>query len=441
VLSPGHQWTTYPAVSVGWNLDKESFLQNIKFVSSLKLRAGWGISSNAGVDAYTTLGSLTSNFYNFGTNNQNGYLINTAPNPELGWEKTRGTNIGVDFGVFNNRLSGSIDYYHTHTYDILLRKELPRSLGINSQLTNVGETSSYGMEFTLSSINVPRNKKNGFLWRTDFNAAFNREKITALQNNLQTDPGNGWFVGQPLSVIFDYKKIGIWQTSEATQAAVYGVKPGDIKIEDLNNDNAITAADRQVIGTFQPKLVAGLTNHFEYKNFDLNFVLFGRFGQTAVVTYLSADGGSAGYPFFGNSRVEQLKVNYWTPTNPTNDFPEPDAGRDGQNFTSTLTYRDGSFIKIRTIDLGYNISSKLLNRAKVQSLRVYVSAQNPFILWAPLRRDGLGIDPEGNGNNFGNAISSQGGQAAVRPNTGSITVVGMGVPPTRQVILGVNVKF
>jgi TonB-dependent starch-binding outer membrane protein SusC len=441
VLAPGHQWTTYPAVSVGWNLDKESFMQNIKFVSSLKLRAGWGISSNAGIGAYTTLGSLTTNFYNFGSNNQNGYLINTAPNPELGWEKTRGTNIGIDFGLWNNRLTGSIDYYRNHTYDILLTKSLPRSLGINSQTTNIGATTSTGMEFTLSSINVKSNKKSGFLWRTDFNASFNREKITALQNNLQRDVVNGWYVGEPISVIYDYKKIGIWQTSEATQAAVYGVKPGDIKIEDLNNDNQITAADRQVIGTFQPKLVAGLTNHFEYKNFDLNIVLFGRFGQTAVVTYLSADGGAAGYPFFGNSRVEQLKVNYWTPTNPTNDFPEPDAGRDGQNFTSTLTYRDGSFIKIRTIDLGYNVTSKLLSRAKIQSLRIYASAQNPFILWAPLRRDGLGIDPEGNGNNFGNAISSQGGTNAVRANTGAITVVGMGVPPTRQVIFGVNLKF
>ncbi len=439
VLAPGHQWTTYPAVSAGWNIDKEAFMQNVKFVSSLKLRAGWGISSNAGIGAYTTLGSLTSNFYNFGTNNQNGYQINTAPNPELGWEKTRGTNIGVDFGLFSNRLTGSIEYYTTHTYDILLTKSLPRSLGINSQTTNIGATTSHGMEFTLSSVNVQTTK--GFIWRTDFNAAFNREKITALQNNLQQDVGNGWFVGQPLSVIYDYKKIGIWQTSEAAQAAVYGVAPGDIKIQDVNNDNAITAADRQVIGTFQPKLVAGLTNHFEYKNFDMSFVLFGRFGQTAVVTYLSADGGAAGYPFFGNSRVEQLKVNYWTPTNPTNDFPQPDAGRDGQNFTSTLTYRDGSFIKLKTIDLGYTLSAKMLSRAKIQSLRVYVSAQNPFIVWAPLKRNGLGIDPEGNGNNFGNAISSQGGQAAVRPNTGSITVVGMGVPPTRQIIFGVNLKF
>ena len=442
VLSPGNQWVTYPAVSVGWSIDKESFMQNVKFVSALKLRAGWGISSNAGINPYTTLGSLGTSFYNFGqgstsgVNYVNGYTINTSPNPELTWEKTKGLNIGVDFGFFNNRLNGTVEYYHTETSDILLNRSLPRSNGTNSILTNVGATSSNGMEFTLSSVNF--RSRDGFNWTTDFNAFFNREKIVALQNNLQQDLGNGWFVGQPITVIYDYKKIGIWQTSEAAAAATYGVKPGDIKIEDLDKSNSITAADRQIIGNFQPDLVAGLTNHFQYKNFDLNIVMFGRFGQTVVATYLSADGSANGYPFFLNSRVEQLKVNYWTPDNPTNDFPQPDAGVDGLQFTSTLTYRDGSFIKIRTIDFGYNLPSKLLNKAGIQSLRVYFSAQNPFILWAPLVRDNLGIDPEGNAT--GSAVGVQGGGAAPVQNGRTITV-GMGVPPTRQMILGVNLKF
>ncbi len=441
VLAPGNQWVTYPAVSVGWNLDKEKFLENVNFISALKLRAGWGISSNAGVNPYTTLGSLGTSFYNFGqgttigTNYVNGYTINTSPNPLLSWEKTTGLNIGVDFGLFGNRLTGSIEYYNTKTNDILLNQSLPRSNGTNSILRNIGKTASNGMEITLSSVNV--RSKNGFSWRTDFNAFFNREKIVALQNNLQADLANGWFVGHPITTIFDYKKLGIWQTSESAQAAVYGVKPGDIKIEDVNKDNAITAADRQIVGNFQPDFVAGLTNNFRYKNFDLNIVMFGRFGQNVAVTYLSADGGGSGYPFFMNSRVNQHKVDYWTPTNPTNDFPQPDAGVDGLQFTSTLTYRNGSFIKIRTIDLGYTLPSTLLGKAGIQSLRVYVSAQNPFILWAPLVRDGLGIDPEGNGT--GNAIGPQGGGAAAVPNR-AITV-GMGVPPTRQIILGVNLSF
>lgn len=443
VLAPGHQWTTYPAFNMGWNIDRESFMENVKFVSSLKLRGGWGISSNAGINSYTTLGSLSSGFYNFGQgtspgiNYVNGYTINTAPNPLLGWEKTNGINIGLDFALFNSRLSGSIDYYSTKTNDILLSKGLPRSVGVNSQLTNAGNTESHGMEFTLSSENI---RTKDFTWRTDFNAFFNREKITALQNNLQRDLGNGWFIGQPISVIYDYKKLGIWQTSEASQAAVYGVFPGDIKIQDLNKDNAITAADRQIIGNFQPDLVAGLTNHFQYKNFDLNLVLFGRFGQTVVTTYFSADGGGGGYPFFLNSRVQQFKVDYWTPTNPTNAFPQPDAGVDGQRFTSTLTYHDGSFIKIRTIDLGYNFSSNLLGKAGIQSLRVYASAQNPFILWSPLVRDDLGLDPEGNGTNANNAaVGTQGGGATAVPTRAIL--VGAGVPPTRQIIFGVNLKF
>jgi hypothetical protein len=209
-------------------------------------------------------------------------------------------------------------------------------------------------------------------------------------------------------------------------------------LDDTNKDNAITSADRQIIGNFQPDLVAGMTNYFAFKNFDLNIVLFGRFGQTVVASYLSADGSGAGYPFFLNSRVNQMKVNYWTPTNPTNDFPQPDASKDNLLYTSTLTYRDGSFIKVRTIDFGYNLPSKLLTKARIQSLRVYLSAQNPFILWSPLVNDGLGIDPEGNGT--GNAVGSQGGGAPAVVNNRTITV-GMGVPPSRQFIFGINLKF
>ena len=144
VLSPGNQWVTYPAISVGWNLDQEEFMKDLTAISSLKLRAGWGISSNAGINPYTTLGSLTANFYNFGagstvgTNYVNGYLLNTSPNPELTWEKTEGLNLGVDFALFNNRLSGSIEYYKTKTSDILLQRNLPRSNGTNSILDKCG---------------------------------------------------------------------------------------------------------------------------------------------------------------------------------------------------------------------------------------------------------------------------------------------------------------
>ncbi|RYY59025.1 MAG: SusC/RagA family TonB-linked outer membrane protein, partial [Chitinophagaceae bacterium] len=223
VLSPGNQWVTYPAASVGWNIDREKFFQKVTFVSSLKLRAGLGISSNAGINPYTTLGSLSSNFYNFGagttigTNFVNGYLINTSPNPELSWEKTTGFNIGLDFGLLKNRITGSIEYYKTTTNDILLQRNLPRSNGTNSILTNVGKTGTSGMELSISSVNIET--PGGFRWTTDFNAFFNREKIKELQLGLKQDLGNGWFVGQPITTIYDYKKTGIWQLDEAAQAA------------------------------------------------------------------------------------------------------------------------------------------------------------------------------------------------------------------------------
>ncbi len=440
VLASGNQWVTYPAVSVGWNIDQENFMKNVEFINALKLRAGWGISSNAGISPFTTLGSLTSNFYNFGqgttpgVNYTNGYLINTSPNPDLTWEKSAGFNFGVDFSLFNNRVSGTIEYYKVNTSDILLQRNLPRSNGTNSILTNVGETESHGMELSLSTINIK--SQSGFVWRTDFNAFFNREKIVALQLGLKQDINNGWFVGHPITVIYDVNKIGIWQTSEATQATVYGAAPGDIKLEDLSKNNAIGAEDRQILGNFQPDLVAGLTSHMEFKNFDLNIVLFGRFGQSVVATYLSADGGGNGYPFFLNSRVNQMKVDYWTPTNPTNAFPQPDASRDGLLYTSTLTYRDGSFIKIRTIDLGYNFSKKLLGNSGITNLRAYISAQNPFILWSPLVKEGLAIDPEG--NTTGNSVNSTAGGTPVQ---GRAITLNMGVPPSRMFTFGIDLKF
>ncbi|UPK72246.1 SusC/RagA family TonB-linked outer membrane protein [Chitinophaga filiformis] len=440
VLAPGNQWFTYPALSAGWNMSNENFMRNIKWIDNLKLRVGWGVSSNQTIAPYTTIGSLSSNFYNYGAgtspnvNFVSGYTVNTLPNPRLTWESTRGYNIGLDFGFFNNRLSGAVEYYNVNTRDILLSKELPRSRGANSVLVNQGKTAGHGVEITLSSLNVK--SRSGFTWNTDLNFSMAREKIVALQPGLTQDVGNGWYVGQPLTVIYDVKKIGIWQLGEKENASKYGAAPGDIKIQDVNGNGTIGAEDRQVIGNFQPDFVFGFSNRFAYKNFDLNIVTFGRIGQTVVVTYLTADGGAAGYPFFMNSRVNQYKVNYWTPDNPTNEFPQPDASRDALQYTSTLSYRDGSFIKIRSINLGYNLPSKITSRIGINSMRLYLAAQNPFILWAPLVHDGLGIDPEGNGN--GNAVGSTAGGT---PVVGRAITVGMGVPPTRQYMFGVNVKF
>jgi TonB-dependent starch-binding outer membrane protein SusC len=436
VLSPGSQWFTYPAVALGWNLSNEKFMSKVGFVSNLKLRTGWGITSNQGIAPYSTLGGLSTNSYNYGSTNVTGYLVTNLPNPTLKWESTTNTNVGIDFGLFKNRITGSFDIYSQRTKDILVNKSLPISNGASSFVTNAAETKGHGIELSLSSINI-ESKRSGFTWATDFNFSVNRNEIVQLADpNLKQDIGNGWFVGQPLTVIYDFTKIGVWQLDEAAAATSFNSKPGRIKIQDLNNDGKIDANDRSVIGNFQPKWVAGFTNRINYKNFDFSFVMFARWGGKVVNGLFQSTSGGGPFGFFGQGRTNVLKYNYWTPTNPTNDFPQPDGRTNNADYYSTLGYLDGTFIKMRSINLGYMLPSKICDKLKVQSLRVYITAQNPFIVYSPLVRDGFGIDPEGTG--FGNVIGSQGGATAI---PGRAITINADAPPTSAWILGVNLKF
>ena len=444
VLSPGNQYYTYPAFAAGWNVTNEGFMNGISVINNLKLRVGWGVTASQGINPYSTLGGLGSSAYNFGqgtVGQQSGYTVNSLPNNSLKWQSTAQYNIGVDFGVLNNRISGSFEIYSQKTSDILLPVSLPPSNGANTTVLNLGETKAHGFELTINSINVKT--ASGLVWSTDFNYFFNREEIVSLVSPGQTqDIGNGWFVGQPITVIYDYKKLGIWQTGDtglATQTSPVQ-KPGDIRVQDLDGSNTITPTDRQVIGNFQPKFEAGMTNWVSFKRFDLSFNIYARIGQEVVVPYVSSEGGGAnftGYNWFMQSRNNQLKVDYWTPTNPTNKFPEPDAALGGPPYGSTLSYVDGSFIKFRSINLGYNLPTALLQKVGINSLRVYVSAVNPFIIWAPFVKEGYGPDPEGNG--FGGGIRSQGtGEAGT---VGRQVTVNANNPATKQFLMGLNLKF
>lgn len=442
VLSPGNQWFTYPAVAVGWNMMNEDFMSAVPVFSNLKLRGGWGITSNQSINPYTTLGTLATNFYNFGSQNVTGYFVPTVPNPSLQWESTSNWNIGLDFGLLRNRITGTIDVYDQQTKDILLQKSLPRSTGTTSTIINAGRTAGHGFEFSLSSVNIQ--SKNGFSWSTDLNFSVIREKIIQLQDpTLLADINNGWFVGQPMNVIYDVQKTGIWQTADSALARSYGMRPGQIRVADVDGatrdgkpDGRIDANDRQIIGNFQPDWVGGLTNRFSYKGVDLSIVMFARMGQMVVLPYLSTTGGAEGYPFFNNSRVNSLRRDYWTPENPSNEFPRPDASADNVLYSSTLAYRDGSFVKCRSINLGYNVPSQHLQRFGLNSLRVYVSAVNPFIIYSPLVRDNLALDPEGNG--YGGSVGSATGAPAV---PGRAITVNLNIPTTRQFLFGLNLKF
>jgi TonB-linked SusC/RagA family outer membrane protein len=443
-LAPGNKYFTYPAFGAGWNISEESFMSEHRLFTNLKLRGSWGISGNRNVGPYSTYGLLTPSTYNFGTTAQGqqlAYTVTRLANPFLDWQSTSQVDIGIDFGLFNNRITGSIDAYKQKTKNILLPVSLPPSNGAQSTFRNLGKTEGSGLEISITTINI--SAPSGFTWSTDWNFYFNREKIIELQTPAQQfDKGNGWFVGEPLSVIYDYKKIGIWQLEDSAKgltAAQTSPKayPGQIRVEDVDGNGKIDANDRQVLGNFQPDWEGGLTNRFSYKGFDLSVVIFARMGMKVVVPYLTADGGGQGFPFFNQGRVNQLKVDYWTRSNPTNAFPAPDAGTDRLNFGSTLGYQDGSFIKCRSINLGYELPTSLLRKWSISSLRVYVNATNPFIIYSPFVRDGFGPDPEGNG--YGGAVNPTGASDVSAP-TRQITV-NLNNPSIRQYTVGLNLKF
>lgn len=443
VLSPGNQYYTYPAFAAAWNIMNEKFMSNLSVINNLKLRIGWGIAASQGINPYATLGGLASSAYNYGqgtAGQQGGYTVSNLPNKTLKWQSTSQYNFGLDFSLLRNRISGSIEVYSQKTKDILLPVSLPPSNGGGTVVKNLGKTKGSGMELTLSTVNIKT--ASGLVWSTEFNYFFNREKITELTTPSQmNDIGNGWFVGQPITVIFDYEKIGIWQTGDpglATQISPVQ-KPGDIKLRDVNGDNRITPDDRVIVGNFQPKYEAGMTNTVKFKRFDFSISLYARVGMKVVVPYLSSESGGAnftGYNWFLTGRNNQLKVDYWTPNNPTNKFPQPDASATPQ-YSSVLSYVDGSFIKCRAINLGYDIPGNILGKAGVTSLRVYVSAVNPFIIWSPFVKEGYGPDPEGNG--YGGGIRAQGTSEA--GTVGRQITVNANNPATRQFIFGLNLNF
>ena len=442
-LSPGFQYFTYPAFGAGWNITNEKFMANNRLFSNLKLRGGWGISGNRNVGPYATLGLLSTSTYNFGqgtAGQQPAYTVTSLPNNSLSWQSTSQTDIGVDFGLFGNRITGAIDVYQQKTKDILLSVNLPQSNGAGSTLKNLGKTKSKGIEITLSSVNIK--SQSGFTWSTDFNFSVNREQIVQLTTPAElANKGNGWFVGSPLTVIYDVRKIGIWQTEDSVKGTLKAQTspiqyPGQVRVEDLNGDGKIDANDRQILGNFQPNWEGGITNRVAYKGFDMSVVIFARMGMKVLVPYLTADGGAQGFPFFNQARVNQIKTDYWTRTNPVNTFPAPDAGTDRLLFGSTLGYRDGSFIRCRSINLGYEIPASFVKKAGISSFRVYLNATNPFILYSPFVRENLGPDPEGNG--YGGSVAAAGSDVGVPTRQISVNANN---PSTRQFILGVNVRF
>ncbi len=449
-LAPGNKYHEYPAASFGWNISNEKFMERFTFLNNLKLRFGVGQTSNQSVNPYTSLGLVSPYNYNGysspsvpgGTIRYNygpstivtGYNLVTLPNPNLDWEYTKTINAGLDFSFLHNRISGTLEWYKSTTDKILYGISLPVTSGVSGSFTtNIGEMENKGLEFTLSTVNVKL--RNGFTWSTDLNLFGNRNKLLKLNDGFTKNIASQLFIGQPLSAIYDYNKLGIWQLSEAAEAAKYGNQPGDIKLEDVNGDGKIDANnDRKIIGSGQAKIQGGLTNRFTYKNFDFSFVMYARFGGLVVSQIHQPYAAYVNNP---DGLRNTIKTNYWTPTNPSNDFPIAGYLQRARPITTdwtTLGYYDASFIKMRSINLGYTLSSNLISRMKIQSFRAYIAVQNPFVLYSPYMRDAGGVDPEATGT---------GNQGIQNPGnlSGRALTIGLNTPPTRSVNIGFNVTF
>lgn len=436
-LAPGYKWHTYPAISVGWNISREAFMENISVVNLLKLRAGFGQTSNQSVAPYSTLGRLDTRPYNFGaTGYATGYFVNQLPNPGLGWEYSKTWNVGLDFAILKNRLSGTLEYYLTKTEDILLGLGLPGTSGVTSITQNIGATENQGFELALNGTIL--NNVNGWTWDAGVNFYTNNNRLVSLASGQTRDEGNQWFVGYNINAIFDYKKIGLWQERDPYRSILEpGGNVGMIKVEytgEYNPDGtpkrAIGPADRQIMNV-DPDFQGGFNTRVAYKGFDLGIVGTFRGGGLLVSTIH----GPNGYLNLLSGRRNNIKVDYWTPENTDAKYPKPGGIMSGDNpkYASTLSYFDGSYTKIRTITLGYDFNQSLLRNSAVK-LRMYFTAQNPFVFFSPFHRES-GLDPETNSSGNENTAS----QGVNIPNR--ILTVGFNTPSTRNYIVGLNLSF
>ena len=454
-LAKGHQWHTYPAVSAGWNIAREEFMESTKsWLDNLKLRVGYGETSNQSINPYSTLGGLAVRNYNFGngTNYMAGYYVNSLPNPDLGWEYSKTWNFGLDFSLFNGRLSGSFEYYTQKTNDILLDVSLPSTSGVSSYTGNIGETQNKGWELTLNGIII--DNKNGWNWEAGINLYANRNKLTklTLQDVVQydedgnkippRDEANRWFVGHPIDVIYDYEYEGLWQAGEEDVMNILepGGNVGMIKVKYTGKyENGLPVrqigpADRQIM-SMEPKLMGGFNTTVGYKGFDLTVIGAFQIGGKLI----SAIHSSNGYLNMLTGRRNNIDVDYWTEQNTGAKYPKPGGIQSGDNpkYGSTLGYFDAGYLKIRAITLGYNFDNlKAIKDFGISRLRLYATVQNPFVLFSPFNNES-GLDPETN------SFATSNTAVAVDGYTGKhkMPIVGYNTPATRNFLFGLNVTF
>jgi TonB-linked SusC/RagA family outer membrane protein len=414
------KYSTFPSVAAGWNLSNETFLQDSRLFSELKLRASWGKTGNQAVGPYSTIAQINTggqhpNYYFDGTTPSVATPLGSPVSPSLKWETTEQVDIGLDASFLDNRLTFTADVYKKNISDLLYNYQAPFYMGGGSYARNIGTIENKGLELSLKAIPV---NTNGITWNSYFTISFNRNKVVDLGglnnvtvNNIgSAQTGASMLrVGRPLGEFYGYQYLGTWKSSEATEAALFGRKPGDPKYTDVDGNNVYNSNDLMVIGNGTPKYSFGFINDVTYKNFTLSFMFQGTRGNqiySQTLAYLWGGQGQA----YNATTAEALNI--WTPEHETDN---PSFSTAGKNYINSSRYvYDGSYIKLKNISLSYNIPSSLLSKVKLRNLEIYGSAQN--ILWITKYP---GYDPEV--SNSTNAIT-QGLEMGVIPNPRTYTM-------------------
>ncbi len=393
------KWGVFPSFALGWNISNENFFTLKNVFNTLKLRGSYGLNGNQAISPYASLPKFKVASIMSGTEAQIGYKPMVMGVADLGWESAKTFNVGLDFGLFKDRITGTIDWYRKNTFDLLLNRSISVIHGLTEETAkgedwthpavtqNIGKTRNSGFELSINSRNVVREK---FQWTMYGNFSFNKNEIVSLYGIKDAATGkeiddisNGWFIGQPVRVNYDYVWDGIWQNGEEEAAAVYNSQPGYVKLKDLNGDQKIDANnDRRIIGQLDPKILWGLTNTFVYGNFSLSIFFHGVTGITAHNDRMTDD-------VQDDLRYNTIKKDWWTPTNPsTTWFMNRKMANEMSGHGATL-YESTNFIRMKDLSLAYDLPKNAISRIGLSNVKVYVSGRNllTFTDWS-------GLDPE-----------------------------------------------
>ena len=391
-LADGNKWAFFPSAALGWRIDQEDFLKDISWINQLKVRVGIGTTGNSAIDPYQTKGGIVSLFYPFGSTATPGYAASESlidggdvamANKKLTWEKTSQYNFGIDFSFLQGRISGVLDIYTSKTKDLLMEMTIPALVGYTNTYANIGETSNKGFDLTLNTVNI---QTRDFEWSSSISAAYQKDKIDNLANGKEDDIVNGWFIDESASVIYNYESAGIWKEEDAVEMAKFNenghkFEVGMSRPVDQNDDYKIDANnDRVIIGHTRPRWTVGMTNTFIYKGFELSVFFSGRLDYT----YNTGGENQTG-------RYVQRKINYYNENNKNAEYQKPIYNVSGGDaYRGILGYRDGSFIKLRNISLGYTFPRKVAQKMGLNNLKLYVQAKNPGMLYSKI--DWLDMD-------------------------------------------------